>query len=236
MKICVLIRTLNEAHRIKKCCEAYQFADHILIADGGSSDKTVELALSFPKVSVKTFTSKVTLKNGFWRNPDGPHLNFLYEWGIAEGADWIISQDCDQRPNKYLKQDVRSILEKTDKDFLMVTQIFLWGKDYYFPKMSRSSVWWQGLWAWRASANIRAIDHMPHYEFTVDGVKAYDFDKSNRTERILPPYCFMHFGWETDEMVDKQVEYYRRSGLVPETRHPLDYCGRLAEIEDWMIE
>ena len=251
MKIVALIRTLNETRRIDKCCQSYsEFADAVLVADGGSTDNTVELALKYPKVQVREFTKKVDCANGIWRNPDGEHLNFLYEWGESEGADWIVSQDCDQRPNLHLKRDVRSIMESTKKDFLMVTQIFLWKKTQYFPDMSRAvkvyydhypelrDKWSHGIWAWRASLGVRTIDKMPHYEFTIDGGKTSVLPETLEMDETIdcPPYCFLHNGWETDEEVNAMIKYYQTSGLIPAQAHPLAFCGIPQPLEDWMIE
>lgn len=237
MNIVVAIRTYNEEKNIRQCCEAYQFADKILIADGGSQDNTVLLAKTYPKVSVREYLTKVRCANGIWRNPDGPHINFLLEWADEEGADWIIEQDCDQRPNKYLKQDARKIFEGATKDFIQVTQLFLWGKDHYFPDLSGESVgWMQGLWAWRASTHLRVIDKMPHFEFTLNGVNSIDINKTGREQNILPPYCFMHFGWQTEEQVNAHLEYYRKSELISGMLHPLKFGGRLALLPEWAIE
>lgn len=240
MRIIACIRSLNEQDHIEKCCKSYaQFCDKVLIADGGSTDDTLRIAWRMPKVRVKHFTSTVQCVDGTKRNPDGPHLQFLWDWAIEEGADWIISQDCDQRPNKYLKEDARHIFETMpeNKDFLLATQIFLWGETQYFPQLSGGpGAWMQGLWAWRANINLRVIDKMPHFEFSYDGKTSFDLNKTSKSYRIMPPYCYMHFGWETEEMADKQVQYYRKTKLIPGCAHPLDYGGPLADLTPWMVE
>ena len=93
MRIIVCIRTFNEEENIEKCCQAYPFADKILIADGGSTDGTVKIAKSFPNVKVRTYDVKVKCGGGIWRNPDGPHINFLLEWADEEKTDLIIKKD-----------------------------------------------------------------------------------------------------------------------------------------------
>jgi hypothetical protein len=239
MKIVATVRTFNEAQHIKKFCESYsQFADLILVADGGSTDNTTKLASQYPRVRIRNYNVRVECGQGIWRNPDGPHIQFLVNWAMEEGADWIVHQDCDQRPNKYLKEDVRQVLSQTDKDFLMVTQIFLWGKNHYFPDLSKpeGDNWGQGLWAWRANIGMRIIDRMPHYEFSYDGENSIDISKTGKNLNLLPPYCFMHYGWETIEKADAHIEYYKASGLIPGMEHPLKFGGSIKELEDWMIE
>jgi hypothetical protein len=237
MRIIVCIRSYNEAKNIEKCCEAYPFADKILVADGGSIDNTVELTYKYPWVEVRPFHKKVECKNGIWRNPDGEHINFLLDWADKEGADWVIEQDCDQRPNKHLKQDARSIFEKSTKDFIQVTQLFLWGKEQFFPDLSfQGGGWMQGLWAWRASTHLRVINKMPHFEFTLDGVHSLDINKSGREQNVLPPYCFMHYGWQTEEQVNDHLIYYRSSGLIEGMLHPLKFAGKLAPLPNFAVE
>lgn len=238
MKIVATIRSLNEEDNIEKCCKSYaEFCDVVLIGDGGSTDRTVEIAEQMPKTKVIYFHEKVECANGIWRNPDYKHLMFLWDHAIELGADWIISQDCDQRPNKFLKQDARIIFEDMKKDFLMATQIYVWGKDQYFPELSgKDTGWMQGLWAWRANVNMKLIDKMPHFEFSLDGNTSFDVDKINRHERILPPYCYLHYGWETPEKTDAHVDYYRKSGLIKDMLYPTTFGGRLEPLEDWMHE
>ena len=238
MKIVVCIRSLNEQDNIEKCCRAYaQFCDLILVADGGSIDDTVDIAKEMPKTLVRNYDVRVECANGIWRNPDYLHLQFLWDWAIAEGADWIISQDCDQRPNKFLKQDARIIMEDTDKDFLLATQIFLWGEDKYCPGLSNQGGWMQGLWAWRANINLRVIDDMPHFLFSFDGITALDLDKlPDKCERILPPYCYIHYGWESEAKTQAHINYYKKSKLIEGMLHPLIFGGAPEPLLDWMVE
>jgi len=237
MKIVATCRTLNEERNIDAFCRAYsEFCDFLLVADGGSTDDTVERALQYPKVQVRPFDIKVTLKDGTQRNPDGPHVQFLVDWATEIGGDWLIHQDCDQRPNKFLKNDARTILEYAREDYLLVTQIFMWGNNQYFRDLTyRGNVPMQGLWAWRLSTGLRILDAMPHYTFSLNGADMLDLEKANH-RKILPPYCFMHFGWPDEETTRKHVEYYKRTGLIEGMQHPLNFGGRPSPKLEWMVE
>jgi len=238
MKLFACIRTLNEADHIEDFCKCYSFVDRILIADGGSTDNTVLLAEQFPNVTVKNYLVKVECRNGIWRNPDGPHIQFLIDWAEAEGADWIIFQDCDHRLNINLKRDLYGILESCKKDFIFATQIFMWKQKQWFPDMSvRNDKFMAGLLGWRANRHIKIINAMPHFGFSFDGKTMTNFSQLEHNEVLpCPPYCFMHFGWDTDEMVAKQVGYYRTSGLIPNMIDPKDMGGIPASLEEWMVE
>lgn len=242
MKIVACCRAYNEEKHIKQFCESYQnIADLILVADGGSTDKTVEIAENIPKTKVIHYDVKVECKNGICRNPDGPHIQFLIDHAVEEEeADWIIFQDTDMRPNRYLKDGAREIFRMMDsfkKDFLMLTQIFIWQEKEYFPSMSfQNGEWMQGLWAWRANLGIKIIDKMPHFEFSFDGVNSIHFERLGNTLKIQPPMCYMHYGWENLEIANEHTEYYRKSGLIPGMVHPLKIGGTKVEILDWMVE
>lgn len=238
MKIIATCRTFNEHKHIEQWCKSYsEFADVLLVADGGSTDDTVELASKYPKVEVRHYPVRTKLKDGSYRNPDGPHVQFLVEWATEIGGDWIVHQDCDQRPNFFLKYKARDFMEETDKDFLQVTQIFLWGKDQYFRDLSyMGGDWRQGLWAWRLSSGLSIIDNMPHYLFSLDGKNSIDINGTDRELNIRPPCCFMHFGWQTEEETNEHVDYYRRTGLIPDMKHPLGFGGQPVPLEDWMVE
>jgi hypothetical protein len=79
---------------------------------------------------------------------------------------------------------------------------------------------------------------MPHYEFSIDEGKTALTPKQyhEQGQEIDPPCCHLHFGWETEEMVDKMVNYYKRSGLISGMRHPREYGGEVQPILDWMVE
>ena len=240
MKIVACCRAYNEKRHIEQFCKSYQdIADLILVADGGSTDRTVEIAESIPKTKVIHYDVKVECKNGIWRNPDGPHIQFLIDHAVSEGADWIIFQDTDMRPNKYLKEGARELFRMMDsfeKDFLLLTQIFIWQDKEYFPNMSYQGEWMQGLWAWRANLGIKIIDKMPHFEFSFDSVNPIHLERMNNTMKVQPPMCYMHYGWESLEIATEHAEYYRKSGLIPGMIHPLQIGGERKPIEDWMIE
>lgn len=238
MKIIATVRTFNESRHIEQWCKSYStFADHLLIADGGSTDNTIELASKYPKVQIRNYPFTVQLKDGTFRNPDGPHVQFLVDWATEIGGDWIVHQDCDQRPNKILKEHARELLEWTDKDFVQITQIFLWGKDKYFRDLSfMGGDWRQGLWAWRLSTELKILDRMPHYMFSLDGQEPTDINKTGRELNVQPPYCFMHYGWQTEEETQEHINYYRRTGLIPQMAHPLGFGGEPVPLLDWMEE
>lgn len=239
MKVVTIVRTLNEERNIGRYCWAFQhIADQILVADGGSTDNTVLMASKIPKVKVRKFDKRVELRNGYWRNPDWEHINFLIEWANEEGADWIIFEDADDIPNYLLQSNAREIFEKATTSFVQVTDIFLWGKDQHLIRLAqpgKPGLWQPSLWAWKASEQIRVFGEPPHFTFCRNNAFGItiDFDKLPH-EHIMPPYCRLHYNWSTPEIADAHIKYYRESGLIPGMLHPLEFGGELAPLEEWM--
>ena len=66
MRIVVIARTRNEKKNIASFIQSYQWADRILVADGGSEDETVWLASQMNKTKVRKFDKKIELENGYW--------------------------------------------------------------------------------------------------------------------------------------------------------------------------
>jgi len=226
--IIVIARTRDEEYNIERFCRSYQWADKILIADGGSEDNTVSLAKKFPNVSVRTFTERVW-KGRVWRNPHGKHINFLIDWARDEKADWIIFDDVDCVPNYLLKQNAREILGSCPVDFIFAVRLYLWRKGTYFPKLSivnneSPKVWTPSLWAWQADLlDFKADESDPWiHAFTMDLAEVMKFE-------LLPPYCLLHDPWPTDKILSRKRDFYNKTkeaGML----HPLSkYFGGIPE-------
>ena len=235
MKIVTIVRTLNEEANIEQFCKSHSFSDLILVADGGSSDKTVEYAEKFDNVKVRAFTERVELENGYWCNPDWKHRNFMIDWAKEEGADWIIMDDADTNPNYLLARYAREIFELSDYNYVQAVQLYMWGKEHYLPKMSQLNAgeFQPGLWAWKASANLRTAGEIPHYYFVYgNSTDMIDF-VTKKSTNLLPPYCRLHNNCPDVETTNRKLKYYRESGLMPGIRHPFEYGGALEPLPEW---
>ncbi len=100
MKLSLCIATFNEESFIHYPLDsAYDLADEVVIVDGGSSDKTVEVARSYgPKV-------KVISTN----NPAMFHLNKQKAIEAAKG-EWILQLDADEALSDELKEEIRKAI------------------------------------------------------------------------------------------------------------------------------
>ncbi len=240
MKISIIVRTRDEERRIAKFCESYKDADMILVADGGSEDKTKEIASQYPNVMIRDFTGRTQLLNGYWRNNDSDHTNFLIAWAKEVKSDWIIFHDCDCRPNRLMKESYRSILQDTKADVVMATFFYLWGTDQYFPHMTKlkndHTEVETALWAWRTELDLWTNDVPPAFDFRIGKEKVTEFRTQFNTEEVFPPPANLHFSWDDPVRVINKVEVYRRSGFIPGMLHPLDFGGPLEPLPDYLHE
>jgi glycosyltransferase involved in cell wall biosynthesis len=103
--ISIAIATYNEENNIERCLKAVSdWVDEIVIADGESQDKTIEIASKFKNVKIIKTTNKPMF-----------HLNK----NIAiDGctSDWILQLDADEIVTLELKEEITSYLKKNIKD------------------------------------------------------------------------------------------------------------------------
>lgn len=240
MKIVVCVRTRDEEERIARYCESWEKADLILVADGGSVDRTKEIASHFQNVVIRDFTERTELENGYWRNNDSAHANFLFDWAKEYNPDWIIYEDADVRPNFMMRRWYRWIMEHEDEntDILMAVHFYLWGKDQYFPWMSSPNHTTPEacLFAWRGRLDLKTIDNPPAYFFRIGDKRIEDFRKDTHASEIFPPFAMIHYSWDDPLKVDQKIKVYRESGFIPGMLHPLEFAGPLEPLPEWLHE
>lgn len=237
MKIIAIVRTRNEEENIERFCRSYiesGLADQVLVADGGSDDDTVALARNLPNVMVDEYSGQVFGDGNAWRNPHGGHINFLIDWASAEGADWIIFDDCDSVPNQLLKQQGRRFLEESNCGYAVAVRVYFWGPHRWFPGLSldKAANWMAGLWAWRSNKGFRADEADPW---------KHRFNRSfplgvidNDVLEILPPTALLHRPWPTEDKAEAKRAFYRATGQHPKMQHPAQFGGRTVKRPEWM--
>ena len=225
MKIIATLKSRDEEKNIRNAIESYHdWVDRILLADGGSEDETVKIAQEYPKVSVRNFTEKYYREDGSWRNHEGRHLNFLFDWAADAGADWIIHDDCDSVPNNNLKRDGRKIIEETQSEIICACRLYIYGKDQHFHKMAfMNNRWETSLWAWRTGA-IQAEDTQRH--FTIKNI-----EELSRRNLLPPEYCIRHHFAPDEETIMKKVNDYKIE--APTAVHPKVTYGEPEPLPDW---
>lgn len=103
-KLSVVLATFNEEKNIGGCLESVkEIADEIVIVDGTSIDKTVEIARSYGAI--------VLVKD----NPPIFHINKQKALDMAKN-EWILQLDADERVTKNLADEVLTVISMSDKE------------------------------------------------------------------------------------------------------------------------
>jgi glycosyltransferase involved in cell wall biosynthesis len=208
MRVVVMCCTLNEELNIERYCKVYsRFADIILICDGGSTDRTVQLAESFPKVEVVHF-EEVKSFGGIPWNPKGKQYSFAYSAVIEYNPDWIIVDECDSIPTLPLQKDIRALMKvERNLDVIGLTRLYVLEETQFFPALSLGGFYG---WAHRAATvngDFDRSDDLKH-------LRPY-FPDPNTWRNINPPYALLHFGWPSADAVSFKTRRYRAVGVLP---------------------
>ena len=120
-KVSGLIITYNEEKNIKEVLQCLDFCDEIIVVDSFSTDHTVAIAESFPKVKV--------IQNKF--------EDFAQQRNLAlENAsnDWVLFLDGDERITPELKEEITLTLNSPEKKdaYYFYRLFFFAGKPIHF--------------------------------------------------------------------------------------------------------
>lgn len=100
----VVLATYNEEKNIGECLRSVKdLADEIVVVDGGSRDRTVEVAKSYGARVIET------------DNPRIFHVNKQKALEAAKG-EWILQLDADERVTPQLAEEIAGVIKMSDKE------------------------------------------------------------------------------------------------------------------------
>lgn len=232
--IIAITRCYNETpDMVRRFIRGYQFADKIIISDGGSNNGVREYLAklesinrpNFTYIEVLDFTEYITIAGVKW-NPDNPHINFIIDKAKSYNPTWIILDDMDDVPNKNLRGDARWLLEDEPASQVNAFRLYMWGDKMFYPKMNNYfDPAYTSLWAWKPDElDIKADVNVKHG--TIIGLS------ENPTSLDLP-YCLLHKSWHPDT-IDAKREKYNIIGIP---MLPLShFAGEPELLPDWAHE
>lgn len=101
----VVLATYNEEKNLAACLDSIKdIASEIVIVDGTSTDRTVEIAKKFGAI-IKITSNKPNF-----------HINKQMAIDLAT-KDWILQLDADEHVGKELEHEIKKILEKDNEEF-----------------------------------------------------------------------------------------------------------------------
>lgn len=115
-KISVVLAVYNEEANLKSCLESVKdLASEIVIVDGGSTDKTLDIAKDFAAKIIKT------------NNPPNFHIN---KNKAIDGAkeDWILQLDADEILTPQLVEEIKKAVNLSMDGFWIPRKNFFLGR------------------------------------------------------------------------------------------------------------
>jgi len=125
-KLSVAIITLNEEKNIEACLKSISGADEIVIVDGGSTDRTIEIC--------KRYTNKIFIR---------PFTDFSSQKRFAIEKcrnEWILSIDSDERIRPELANEIKELLESG----VLYDGYYIARRSYFLNKWIRYCGWYPG--------------------------------------------------------------------------------------------
>tara|TARA_B100000989_G_C19485564_1_gene447265 strand:- start:405 stop:1175 length:771 start_codon:yes stop_codon:yes gene_type:complete len=128
-QLSVLLVVSNEEKQILDCLKTIQFANEIVIILDKCTDNS--------EIIAKKFTKKIF--KGSW-NIEGDRRNF----GISQCSNkWVFEIDADERVSLALQEEIKFIINNTDRDFFLIdvenyvgSKLVKFGWGAYFGKSS----------------------------------------------------------------------------------------------------
>lgn len=117
-KISLVTSTFNEEKNISSCLDsAKDLVDEIVLVDGSSQDKTVEIA--------KKYGAKIKITD----NPPIFLINRQKAIDMATG-DWLLNLDADEHATPELLKEIRDVVDKNDQ----INGYFIPRKNWFFGR------------------------------------------------------------------------------------------------------
>ncbi len=118
-----IITCYNEEKNIKDCIESVLWCDSILVIDSFSTDRTLSIAVGYPKVKIlqRKYYGSASQKN----------------WAIKKSnSEWMFVLDADERCTPELKREIIDVVRKGEHSVLSIRR-----KTYFLDKELKYSGW-----------------------------------------------------------------------------------------------
>ncbi len=113
--VSVVISTFNSEEKIEDCLKSASWVSEIIVVDGTSSDKTLDI--------VRKYTSKIFVR------PNHKMLNINKNFGFSKtSGEWILCLDSDERITTELQQEIREIIGNSVDGYWIPRKNIIFGK------------------------------------------------------------------------------------------------------------
>ncbi len=198
----VIVITKNEERNIEDCLNSVCWTHEIVVVDGGSDDKTLELA--------RKFTSKVFVKP--WEGY-GASKNFALEHCTG---DWVLWLDADERVTDELGKEIQVVVSQQNTPLSVYEMA---RKAFFLGKWIKHCGWYPGYVPRLFKRGVgRFSENKVHERFEFDGaVGRLNSDLLHYTDPNLWHYLEKFNRYTTlaaDEMMEKRTKFHLSQLIV----------------------
>ncbi|MCL2102597.1 MAG: glycosyltransferase [Syntrophorhabdaceae bacterium] len=149
MKISVSMMVQNEERNIERALASCEFADEIVVVDGGSTDRTMEILSKHPRVVAATVP---------WK---GNYADQRNESLSRCSGDWIIRLDADEAFSADFEKRIRGLLSGFPSDVIgcKIRQCNLVGSEEYYSRVFDIFEWVPRIFRYRPEIRFRGTPH-----------------------------------------------------------------------------
>jgi len=237
MLLSYLIRTYNEEANLPRALYNYlQFADEVVISDGGSTDASRQVALSYgPKVKWVDYPGGSICTAVHFN-----HAGLQFDFGLTFcQGDWVMVSDVDEVVCEYLTVQLHDILRSTDCDAFRMWGCHVVQDNFHYAADCGTG---PGL--------IRLFRNKPGISFPAQAEHACHMELQKWNNIGLLKGATFHYGYLTPEMEAKKANLraqalpddptyqdLARHGPKPHTPRPIPWerCAPNCK-ECWMAE
>jgi glycosyltransferase involved in cell wall biosynthesis len=144
MRLSVISPVLNEEFFIELYLQAVlKYADEIILLDGGSQDKTVEIIKNFQKRTdkIKLFVNPQSGRPYSEDWDEGKRRNFLVDKCTG---DWILALDADEFMSDNFIEDLPNLMHDESADFYSFKYIPFWKTPNLVRLSTFNDLHWKG--------------------------------------------------------------------------------------------
>jgi GT2 family glycosyltransferase len=198
LSVCII--TQNSQDQLKEALKSIEsIADEIVVVDGGSSDNTKEIALSFDKV--RYFYHP-------WHGDYASQKN--YAMNKASG-DWILVLDSDEVIGANMRRKIRRLIRSRKHDSYIFPRYWLIGREPPLYVESKKLY---------PDYQQRLFRNLPQYRYTDDRLIHHRFplEVQGRGKKIKDTHIF-HFDFIYHDRSAREKKVQDRVEVEPETDH-----------------
>tara|TARA_B100000745_G_scaffold291347_2_gene231043 strand:- start:4286 stop:5137 length:852 start_codon:yes stop_codon:yes gene_type:complete len=216
------ILTYNSEKKIRRALESVEGFTDIVLCDGGSTDRTLEIAREYGCRVVDQYA-----KNNPGHNPNHPICDFARERNIvleAANEDWFLYIDSDEYISDELREEIRSITSSNSEDCMA----------FEIPIGNQSPDGAVTYKPWKQNYQVRFFNRKIGGHFKKVMHERYDFDREKHPTRKLTGKWYVPFSKPDFQGYSKAVNYRLEillSQAPPTTLGQFLYSGVLIPIK-----